>query len=79
MSRERVCEVRTEPKEAPSFGHLSRRTFLSRLGAAGTAVAAASPLPTIRSSPRRGFPGPRRNCARLPVKIVDLLALGGAA
>jgi xanthine dehydrogenase YagT iron-sulfur-binding subunit len=44
MSRKKVCEVKTEPKEAPSFGHLSRRMFLSRLGATGAAAAAASPL-----------------------------------
>ncbi|HZC59717.1 MAG TPA: twin-arginine translocation signal domain-containing protein, partial [Chthoniobacterales bacterium] len=44
MSREKGCKVETEPKESPSFGHLSRRTFLSRLGATGAAAAAASPL-----------------------------------
>ena len=44
MSKEKVCEVKSEPKEALSFGHLSRRTFLSRLGATGAAAAAASPL-----------------------------------
>jgi len=47
MSREKrkseVCKGNTEPEETPSFGHLSRRTFLSRLGATG-AAAAASPL-----------------------------------
>jgi hypothetical protein len=43
MSREKVSEVKTEPEETPAFGHLSRRTFLSRLGATA-AAAAASPL-----------------------------------
>src|ERR1700730_8017752 len=41
MSKEKV---KTEPEETPSFRHLSRRTFLSRLGATGAAAAAASPL-----------------------------------
>jgi xanthine dehydrogenase YagT iron-sulfur-binding subunit len=47
MSREnrnsKGSKVKTDPEEKPSFGHLSRRTFLSRLGATG-AAAAASPL-----------------------------------
>jgi xanthine dehydrogenase YagT iron-sulfur-binding subunit len=44
MSREKVGNAKTEPEDPPSFGHLSRRTFLSRLGATGAAAAAASPL-----------------------------------
>jgi xanthine dehydrogenase YagT iron-sulfur-binding subunit len=47
MSREnrnfKGSKVKTDPEEKPSSGHLSRRTFLSRLGATG-AAAAASPL-----------------------------------
>src|SRR5580700_2991226 len=47
MSKEnrksKVSKGNTEPEETPSFRHLSRRTFLSRLGATG-AAAAASPL-----------------------------------
>jgi xanthine dehydrogenase YagT iron-sulfur-binding subunit len=43
MSRDNVCKVKTEPEETFSFGHVSRRAFLSRLGATG-AAAAASPL-----------------------------------
>ena len=35
---------KNEPEERPAFGQLSRRTFLSRLGATGAAAAAASPL-----------------------------------
>ncbi|MBV8377315.1 MAG: 2Fe-2S iron-sulfur cluster binding domain-containing protein [Verrucomicrobia bacterium] len=34
----------TGPQETPSFGHLSRRTFLSRLGASSAAAAIANPL-----------------------------------
>src|ERR1700730_18408418 len=41
MSKEKV---KTEPEETAAFRHLSRRTFLSRLGATGAAAAAASPL-----------------------------------
>lgn len=44
MATEKGCKIETEPKEPPSFGHLSRRTFLSRLGATGAAAAAATPL-----------------------------------
>ena len=44
MSGEKGCKVETGAKDTPSFGHLSRRTFLSRLGATGAAAAAASPL-----------------------------------
>jgi xanthine dehydrogenase YagT iron-sulfur-binding subunit len=44
MSKEKVCRIKTEPEDPPSFGYLSRRTFLSRLGATGAAAAAAGPL-----------------------------------
>jgi xanthine dehydrogenase YagT iron-sulfur-binding subunit len=37
-------QSKTKPEVTPSFGHLSRRTFLSRLGATGAVAAAASPL-----------------------------------
>src|SRR6201987_4751819 len=42
-SKSKVSKGNSEPEETPSFVHLSRRTFLSRLGATG-AAAAASPL-----------------------------------
>jgi xanthine dehydrogenase YagT iron-sulfur-binding subunit len=45
MSREnrksKVSKVKTESEEKPSFGHLTRRSFLSRLGATGAAATAA--------------------------------------
>jgi xanthine dehydrogenase YagT iron-sulfur-binding subunit len=47
MTREKVSEVKTEPEETPAFGHLSRRTFLSRLGATGAAAAAAAASPLL--------------------------------
>jgi xanthine dehydrogenase YagT iron-sulfur-binding subunit len=37
-------KVKTDTEETPISGHLSRRTFLSRLGATGAAAAAVSPL-----------------------------------
>jgi hypothetical protein len=47
MAREnrksKVFKGNTQPEETPSFGHLSCRWFLSRLGPTG-AAAAASPL-----------------------------------
>ena len=66
MSREKVSKVKTEPEETPAFGHLSRRAFLSRLGATG-AAAAASPLLGLAQTQVK------EEQAETPVKLVGAI------
>jgi xanthine dehydrogenase YagT iron-sulfur-binding subunit len=66
MSRDKVCKVKTEPEETSSFGHVSRRAFLSRLGATG-AAAAASPLLGLAQTQVE------QDQAETPVKVVGAI------
>jgi xanthine dehydrogenase YagT iron-sulfur-binding subunit len=70
MSREnrksKVCKGNTEPEEIPSSGRLSRRTFLSRLGATG-AAAAASPLLGLAQTQIK------QEQAETPVKVAGVI------
>src|SRR5258707_4852744 len=72
MSREnrksKVSKGNTEPEETPSFGHLSRRTFLSRLGATG-AAAAASPLLGLAQTQVK------QEQAQIPVKVAGVIPI----
>jgi xanthine dehydrogenase YagT iron-sulfur-binding subunit len=71
MSREnRKPNGKTEPAEKPSFGHFSRRSFLSRLGATG-AAAAASPLLGLAQTQLQQEPGetPAKVAGAIPVTL----------